>query len=189
MDIAELSRRLENLIRIGIVAEVDHAARRVRVDSGGLQTDWLKWCAGRAGATRTWSPPTVGEQVMILSPSGELANGIVMPSIYSDSLDTPSDDSNLHIAEFPDGARITYNHATGALTASGIQTATIQAEQRVTIDCPATRITGTLEVDELVIAHAGVTNDGGVIQSHGIVLDSHRHSGVQPSNGNSGGPL
>ena len=189
MDIAELSRRLENLIRIGTIAEVDHANALCRVESGGLLTDWLPWLAQRAGGTRTWSPPTVSEQVMIFSPSGEPGGGIVLTGIYRDTHPAPSAIATEHVMEFPDGARIVYDHAIGDLTVSGIQTATIQAAQLVTIDCPATHITGTLEVDQLITSHAGVTNDGGVIQSDGIVLDSHRHGGVQPGNGNTGGPL
>ncbi|WMR36092.1 phage baseplate assembly protein V, partial [Metapseudomonas otitidis] len=42
-DFATLARLLENLIRLGTIAEVDHAAARVRVQSGQLLTGWLPW--------------------------------------------------------------------------------------------------------------------------------------------------
>jgi phage baseplate assembly protein V len=204
---AELNRRIENLIRLGTIAEVDHAAHRVRVDSGELLTAWLKWRTGRAGATRTWSPPTIGEQVMILSPSGELANGIVMPSIFCDAHDSPSDSATEHVIEFPDGARLSYDHASGALTASGIQTATIQAAVSVTLNTPETHITGDVQidgkctVDDLLtygngIAGTGGDNEniitgsfvqtGGQLSSNGIVLDSHHH--LDPQGGEVGNP-
>ena len=146
MSLAELSRKVENMIRIGTISEVDHAARRVRVQSGSLLTDWLKWRVGRAGETRTWCPPTIGEQVMILSPSGELANGIVTPAIYSDAYDAPSSDASMHVIAFPDGAQITYNHTSGALAVSGIKTAIVRAEESVTVDCPQTTATGDVTV-------------------------------------------
>lgn len=41
MHTAELARLLENLIRLGIVAEIDHGTPpRVRVKAGGLLTAW-----------------------------------------------------------------------------------------------------------------------------------------------------
>ena len=209
MPLAELSRRLENMIRIGTVAAVDHAAHRVRVQSGALLTDWLKWRTARAGATRTWCPPTVGEQVMILSPSGELANGIVLPSIFSDAHDAPSDAPDLHLVEFPDGARIAYDHAAGALTVTGIKTAVVQAAESITVDTPLTHITGAVQidgpltVDGLVTYRNGMSGTGGAngnaititgdvshsdgsLSSNGIVLHTHTHT--DPQGGSTGAP-
>ena len=65
-DIASLSHLIENLIRLGTVAEVDHGSlpdkrpARVLVQSGELLTGWLPWTALRAGTTRDWDPRTVG---------------------------------------------------------------------------------------------------------------------------------
>lgn len=162
MDLVELSRRLENMIRIGTIAEIDHANRRVRVKSGELLTQWLKWRTDRAGATRTWNPPTIDEQVMILSPSGELGNGIVIPSIYSDAFDSASSDPDLHIVEYPDGARISYNHKTGDLLATGINTAAITASVSITADTPLTHCTGNVIVDGDLTVGGLFTYKGGM---------------------------
>ncbi|ENM1106132.1 phage baseplate assembly protein V, partial [Pseudomonas aeruginosa] len=67
---ATLARLLENLIRLGIVAAVDHATQRVRVQTGNLLTGWLPWLSPRAGADREWNAPSLDEQVLLLSPSG-----------------------------------------------------------------------------------------------------------------------
>ncbi len=40
---AELMRLLSNLIRTGIISEVDEKSWCVRVLSGGLETGWLRW--------------------------------------------------------------------------------------------------------------------------------------------------
>ena len=111
MDLTELSRRLENLIRIGTVLEVDHARVRCRVKSGELESDWLRWHTPRAGATRTWDPPTVGEQAVMLSPSGEPANGLVFYGFNCTAHPAPSAQPELHSTDFPDGAHISYDHA------------------------------------------------------------------------------
>lgn len=168
MDIAELSRRLENMIRIGTIAEIDHAARRVRVNSGELTTDWLKWRAVRAGSTLTWEPPTIGEQVMILSPSGELANGIVIPSIYSDAHDAPDSSPNTHVTQYPDGAVVSYNHASGAMSITGIKSASIAASGNVTVECANANVNCTGKAS--VTAEGGIELDGtGAAQLKGIV--------------------
>lgn len=162
MNLVEISRRLENLIRIGTIAEIDHASHRVRVKSGELLTQWLMWRTDRAGATRSWNPPTVGEQVMILSPSGELGNGIVIPSIYSDAFDSVSADPDLHIVEYPDGARISYNHQTSTLMATGIKTATVTASESVTADTPMTHCTGNALIDGNLTVGGLLTYQGGM---------------------------
>lgn len=209
MDIAHLSRLVENLIRVGTVAAVDHAAARCRVASGELVTEWLPWLEHRAGNTLTWDPPTIGEQVIILSPSGEPAGGIVLTGIFCTAHPAPSASASEHVIAYPDGARIAYNHTSGALTATGIQTATIQAAVSVTLDTPETHITGnvqvdgTLTVDDLLTYGNGIagtggannniisgdfTHAGGNLSSNGIVLHTHTHGGVVPGGGSTGGP-
>jgi phage baseplate assembly protein V len=68
-DFAALSRMLENLI-----AAMQMSPPRAQVKTGKLTTAWLPWLALRAGADREWDPPTAGEQVILFSPSGQLAN-------------------------------------------------------------------------------------------------------------------
>ena len=108
---ADLARRLDNLIRLGTIAAVDHARALCRVQSGGLLTDWLPWAERRAGNTRTWTPPTVGEQVLLLCPSGEPGAGIVLTGIYTNAHDQPSASADEHVTHYPDGARDRYDHA------------------------------------------------------------------------------
>lgn len=113
---AEILRLLNNLIRIGTIEEIDHKAARVRVISGDNLTDWLPWRAARAGKTKTWDPPTKGEQVLLLSPSGDLSQAIILTAIYSDDNPAPSSNPDEYLREFPDGALIRYNHKEKKLT-------------------------------------------------------------------------
>lgn len=203
-------RRLDNLVRLGRIDAVDHDAARCRVQTGGNLTGWLPWLTQRAGTTRTWCPPTVGELVVILSPSGEPAGGIVLTGLYSEHVEAPSTSSAEHITDYPDGARITYNHETHALTVSGVDTATVQAATQVTVDCPQSTITGDVliqgacTVQGLLTYQAGLSGDGGGagttisgpithsdgnLSSNGIVLHAHTHLGVQPGDGQTGAPV
>lgn len=116
-DLSNLSRLLQNLIRLGTIAEVDGAKARVQLGPK-LTTEWLNWITQRAGSTCTWSAPTVGEQVMVLSPGGDVARGIILPALFSKVFDAPETSDTIHTTHYPDGAVVQYDHAAHALTAT-----------------------------------------------------------------------
>ena len=204
MDLTELSRLVANLIRIGTILAVDHAAVRVRVKIGKLDSEWLPWLERRAGETTTWDPPTIGEQCIVFSPSGELAGGIVLVGLDSNSIPPPSYAPEQHVIKFPDGATFTYDHAASHLEITGITTATIVASESITHDTPLTHLTGKLLVDDLLTYSNGLTGTGGGngtqitgnlthtdgnLSSHGIVLHTHQHQGVVAGGGITGVPI
>lgn len=173
----DLLRRLENLLRPGTVQAVDHGGARLRVQSGDILTDWLPWFERRAGTSRTWFPPTVGEQCLLLCPGGELAAGMVLVGLYSDDIPSPSDSPDLHRVAYPDGACIEYDYQAHALVAElpAGGTASIGAPGGVTIDSPVTTITGSMHVSGDVVAN-------------GISLTGHRHGGVASGSSSTGTP-
>lgn len=65
--ISELARAVRDLIRTGVIVDVQYKPPRCRVQLGGNTTDWLQWLACRAGGARTWWAPSIGEQVVVLS--------------------------------------------------------------------------------------------------------------------------
>ncbi|MBI2306096.1 MAG: phage baseplate assembly protein V [Rhodocyclales bacterium] len=205
MDLVELSRRLENLVRIGTIHAVDHGAVRCRVKSGGLVTQWLPWIPQRAGQTTTWDPPTVGEQCIVFSPSGEAAGGVVLYGLNSDAIQPPSHSPDDHVTEYPDGARISYNHASGHLEATGIRTGLIQAATSITLDTPDVYCTGRVTIDGLLTYKDGLRGAGGesngnivtgdfihgesgVLSSYGVILHKHHHVGPPAGDPVPGGP-
>lgn len=186
---AEQTRRTDNVVRLGTIAEVNHATARVRVKSGGNDSNWLAWLSLRAGATREWNPPTVGEQCLVLSPGGEMAAGIVLLGIFSDAITAPSASPDEHLCEYPDGASILYNHATGALSATGIKTALVEASEKCTVDCPETEFTGnvhikgklTVDGETLLMAlltyMAGMAGKGGAGGARTVIETDIEHRG------------
>lgn len=52
----ELMRLLENIVRIGVVTEINTDTWEVRVQTGGLTTNWIRWNSGRAGKFKIWIP-------------------------------------------------------------------------------------------------------------------------------------
>lgn len=209
MDLVELSRRLENLIRFGTIHSVDHAGKKCRVQSGRLVTQWLRWFESRAGETTTWNPPTIGEQCVVFSPSGEPGNGIVFYGVPSDLIDTPSHDPVKHVIKFPDGAVFSYDYAASHLEISGIATASIIASESITHETPLTHITGQCIIDDLLTYNNGLagqggehgstihgdiehqgnhTHSGGAMISNGVQADTHQHGGVQMGESLTDGP-
>ena len=181
-DIAALSRLIENLIRLGTIAEVDHGSlpakrpARVRVQSGDLLTGWLPWTALRAGTTRDWDPPTVGEQVLVLSPSGQTAQGIAITGLFSALIPANGDRAGLHRRTYPDGAVVEYDSKAHQLLA------TLPAGGRVEIVAPGGfKLQGDVDIDGLVT----VTRD---VVAAGISLVKHPHGGVQSGNAKTGAP-
>lgn len=55
----------------------------------------------RAGANRGWDPPTVNEQVILFSPSGQLANGVVITGLPSDHIPANDDRPACTVAPAP----------------------------------------------------------------------------------------
>lgn len=194
MNFADLQRRLENVIRIGTIAHVDlsdTAAPRVRVQDGELLTTWLPFGAMRAGTARVWSAPTVGEQVILLSPSGELASAVVFGSLFCAGIQAPSDDPHDHIIDFADGTRVSHNDATGAMVFTGMRTVLMQASEAVTIETADLTITasGSITHDTPATSLNGaVSHNGAGLSSNGITLHTHKHAGVVPGGGKTGAP-
>ncbi len=119
-EIGELQRRLANLFRVGKIVEVDRSAGRVKVGFQGVTTDWLPWMTGRAGAVKDWNPPSVGEQVCVCSPMGDLSAGFIMPgSINYDDHPAPTTGANTYRLDIPAGGTFEIRCGSSTLTFAG----------------------------------------------------------------------
>ncbi|QMV45882.1 phage baseplate assembly protein V [Wolbachia pipientis] len=97
------------LIRIGVVKEIDYEKAKVRVKVGEFLTNWLPWITYRAGEDKSWSPPNIDEQVIILSPCGELSLGVVLPAIYQEKYPPPENKKEINSIKFQDGTKLSYD--------------------------------------------------------------------------------
>ncbi len=102
--VAELERRAKGNFRQGTVAEVDPAAGTVRLKLGaGEQGDFLSApipYAQTAGAVKFHNPPSVGQQMMAMSPNGDLRQAVAMPLGFSDENASPSGAGDQHKMTF-----------------------------------------------------------------------------------------
>ncbi|WP_039918848.1 phage baseplate assembly protein V [Cellvibrio mixtus] len=155
IELAEILRLLHNLIRLGTVAEVQYQPPRVRVKTGDNETDWLHWLNLRAATTADWDPPIEGEQVILFSPAGDLAQAIAVTGIYSDQFPAPSDNKNLWLRKFPDGSTFSYDHAENRLDIKIKGDANIHVEKNATVKIDQdliAKVGGAAKIDVEMIA-------------------------------------
>lgn len=204
--LSELDRRLANLLRYGVIAQLDEANARASVDLGEVVTDMLPWFADRAGADTSWWAPEPGEQVMVFSPSGELAMGVILPGIYSTAHPANGNVKTLKRVTYADGTVVQYDRAAHQLTIDtsasngavvvnagtgnvtvNCAAATVKATGSVTLDTPSTHCTGALVVDGTTnlkgtttcgadVIASGTITGGKVKTSAGIDVDAHHHT-------------
>lgn len=184
MGTAELIRLLENVIRIGVVTEIDEDTWRVRVASGELDTNWLRWNAQRAGAFSIWMPPSIGEQVWLFCIGGNPETAIIGGSLYSNAHPAPGGSRNEMVITAPDGARFRYDADAGALDVSGIKSAKVSAEVKIILDSPVVECTELLKTRQLDVTeggemHGDITHSGGAFTSNGVQVDDHNHGAVE----------
>lgn len=184
MEIAELLRLLENIARTGTVTEIDEGKWRVRVQSGELETTWLRWNAQRAGAFKVWVPPSIGEQVWFLYLGGNTDVAFIGGSLYSDDNQAPGASRNEMVVTAPDGAKFRYDAEAGALQVKGIKSAVIEASVLVTLDTPEVNCTNLLRAKKLDITEGGemrgdFNHTGGALTSNGVQVDDHHHGEVE----------
>ncbi len=166
--IETMAQAIARLLLPGSVAMVDTLNARLRVRCGELLTGWLPWLTPAGGSMRAWRAPSVGEQCLLLCPSGRIEGAFVLCGIYSDAMPAPETAQDVHAMHYNDGAVLRYdqvNHVLqAALPATG--TATISAPGGVTIE-------------------GNITVTGDVVAG-GISLIHHVHGGIQPGGANTG---
>ena len=133
----DLARRLANIIRLGQIFEIDYEVAKARIKIGDLETDWLPWITSNSGNNKGWNPPEIDEQVIVLSPCGELNQGVILPSLYRGA--APENSGNIQSITFADRSKISFNRESGNLDLDIKGSATIKVAGNAQIE--ATNIT------------------------------------------------
>ena len=148
--LSEIMRVIERIVIIGTVVEFDPATARARVALGpGVISGWLAIAQMGSKDVRLWIPPVVGSQVVVFSPGGDTARGVVYPGPY-------------------DGAAPDDRASSVRLSMPGVDIAVDAGV--ATVSLTTMHLTGDIIVDGDVIAsgvslkghvHSGVTTGGG----------------------------
>lgn len=183
---AEHDRMIAGLIIPCRVVAVDLAAAMVRVSDGGDWTSaWVRWHSQGAGKARHWRAPSLGEQGVLFSPSGNPAQGTFVPGLYGNAGSQPDNRDHIEVWRFDDGGSLLYDWEakryqitlpsgtveikvgatvatltddaiTAVTTSANIQAATITLEGQVQINGPLT-VTGDINGGGRIIDTAGNT--------------------------------
>ncbi len=205
---ADINRRLENLIRFGTIKTVNPSKPipLVTVELDDIVTPEIRFFNARSGNDSTWDPPSENEEVMVISPCGEIGpTSVVFYGLYNNDHPSPSDDLNKKIRVFGDGCIIAYDitaHHLSAILPSGGK-AVVTADGGITVNGDTT-INGNLQINgstamtgnntvggsQLVqgSSHStGVFSTEADVNAGSISLKEHKHPG--DSGGTTGGPI
>lgn len=169
---AETQRKLHNIASIGTVIAVDTATQSARFAIGELSTDWLPIPTVAAGAVSVWRCPSIGEQFLLVAPSGDLANAIPTVALFSEHYPAPSDHQGEIVIRFNERDLLSIDTTTGIIN---LTATTVNLNTDV-------NITGNL----LVSGQIKALQD--VLANH-ISLQKHRHAGVQAGTSATGAAL
>lgn len=187
MNTAELARRLDNLVRFGVIEQTDFTTDpiqpRVRVRTGSILTTWIPIATNRAHADAEHDPVQVGEHIIMLAPSGELAQAVVVGKLFSTAHPSPDNNPANHRRVYRDGCVIEYNSATHHLNATlpAGGTLNLKADGGITITGDITHI-GDLN-------QTGKQNVSGDVVAGGISQINHVHGGVSSGPSTTGKPV
>ena len=81
---AEADRRIANIIQVGTIVSIDNATATARVKIGDLDSPPIPVMQLRSGTLKMHWMPSVGEQVTLVAPSGDIARAFVMGSLPID---------------------------------------------------------------------------------------------------------
>ena len=199
-ELAELARRVAQIVRPGRVDEVDAGRALVRVrwdvdaDGAPVVTNWRPWLPSIAGAARSWRAPSAGEQVVLLSPDGDIAQSFVLPALYSDASPAPSDDPDKVVVRHADGAVVEYDAAAHVLrhtaqdgavlthdAAAHALSAVLGAGATAALDAPGgVSIVGDVAVTGSISATGDVSDAAGSMEEMRDVYNPHTHPSASP---------
>lgn len=102
--VAELERRVASMVRHGTVEAVDPSKQVVRVRMGGTDDEpfvgpWVPY-GQIAGALKVHTPPSVGQQMTMLNPTGDFRQAVALPMTWSDQNASPSQKGDEHVLKF-----------------------------------------------------------------------------------------
>lgn len=177
-------RMLAALIIPCRVVGVDLAAARVRVSDGaGWTSAWLRWHSLAAGNARHWRSPSLGEQGVLFSPSGEPAQGSFVPGLYGLAGEPPDNRDHVEAWRFADGGSLVYDwqaHSYSIELPGGTVSIKVGGSCAVltdnAIDAKAANITlsGNVQING-ALKVSGDINGGGRIIDTGGNTPNHKH--------------
>lgn len=180
--VARLEQRMSGMLRHAPVHEVNAAEGWVRLDlgegdSGPLISPRIPY-GQFAGALKVHTPPSVGQNMTVVAPAGDMRQAVAIPLTWSNQNESPSDSQDENVLTFGD-VRITVNEGETRFEIGGLTMSITGEHVRVDVGGFAFRVSG----GGLAMAGGAVGHDGQNIGS------THRHPGIMPGPADTGTPI
>ena len=167
--VSEQERRNRNRRRTGTVSEIDLDKGLARVKFSDkpkeYKSGWIPWQEIAAGGTTTHIPLIVGEQVDVVSESGDLTDAVIEMSTHSNQNPRPHNGAEMVIKRKNGSVKITV--ADDKITIDGNELV-ITAPTKVTITSPLTKIVGNVKVTGRLHTVDGIYDEKGVFSETGV---------------------
>ncbi|NEG58186.1 phage baseplate assembly protein V [Pantoea agglomerans] len=182
--LAEMWRRLNNMIRRGTVHSVQLKPPRVRVSFGTDPVNntehlsaWLPWYTRADSGLQEWSVPAEGCPATVLSEGGDLRNGVALVGLITDDQTPAGESGDMYVTRYGTGAGVSYDTAANAMAVS------LPAGGTLSVTSP-----GGVDIEGDVNIKGGLTattvsDEKGSMQQMRDVHNDHDHQ----ENGDGGG--
>ncbi|MDD1014691.1 phage baseplate assembly protein V [Pseudomonas rubra] len=177
-------RMLAGLVIPCRVVAVDLAAARVRVSDGaGWTSAWLRWHSQAAGKARHWRAPSLGEQGVLLSPSGEPAQGTFIPGLYGNAGDPPDNREHVEVWRFDDGGSLVYDWQgrsysielpSGTVSIKVGGSSAVVTDQAITANAASITLTGEVQINGPLRVTGDILGGAKIIDTGGNTAN-HKH--------------
>ncbi|KJK06263.1 MULTISPECIES: phage baseplate assembly protein V [Pseudomonas] len=177
-------RMLAGLVIPCRVVAVDLAAARVRVSDGaGWTSAWLRWHSQAAGKARHWRVPSLDEQGVLISPSGEPAQGTFVPGLYGNAGAPPDNREHVEVWRFDDGGSLTYDWQarsysielpTGTVTVKVGGSSLVVSDQAIDLKAATITLTGAVQINGPLQVSGDILGGGKIIDTGGNTAN-HKH--------------
>lgn len=169
--LAEVERRLSNMVLIGSIKDADYDRALVKVETGALETGWLHWITARASHDVEYWAPETGEQVLVMCPGGDPESGIVLPALYQHAFPATDHRPTVRRIRFADGADFSYDRQAHALSLRLPDGATTHLISKGGI-----AIMGDVHITGNITATKDVTDHTRSLQADRDIYHRHTHS-------------
>ena len=181
--VTDLERRLAGMMRHGTVAEVDPARQRVRLDfgpahgrDGQFLSPWVPY-AQFSGALKVHTPPTVGQQLTAMSPTGDFQQAVAVPLTHHASNPSPSEAADQNV--------MTYGNVIMTLADDLVRSEV----GGLTFEFTSAQAQITVGDVTFSVSRAGVEITGGTVTHNGKNIGAtHIHGGVSSGPSTTGVP-
>ncbi|CAL4868218.1 hypothetical protein MMA231_02493 [Asticcacaulis sp. MM231] len=175
---ADAHDTISDMIRFGKVEAV--ADGHATVSFGDIVSPPLRWLT-LAGFFGLYFPLSVGQQVAVLCPDGDITGALIIGGIPCDAFPLPGDGLKI-VLKMPDGTIITCDAATHTLTFA------LAAGGKVIANAPGGfELTGDVKLTGKMDVTGKVHSDDDVTATS-ISLKSHKHAGITAGAAKTAGP-